>query len=92
MLTFVFSAIPDGQAALSEIRRVLHPQGILALVDACIPDSGNLIARGLGRTWELFGDRMRDEAALMCAVGFEVIERREFGAFHSIRLTVGRKT
>jgi hypothetical protein len=34
---------------------------------------------------------MRDEAALMRAAGLEVIEKREFGAFHSIRITVGRK-
>jgi len=33
---------------------------------------------------------MRDEAALMHAVGFEIIERREFGAFNGLRLIVGR--
>jgi hypothetical protein len=28
----------------------------------------------------------------MRAAGLEVIEKREFGAFHSIRITVGRKS
>jgi hypothetical protein len=61
------------------------------LVDACYPDNGNRIARGLGHLWELFGDQLRDEAGLMCQAGFDVIMRREFGAFNGIRLTVGRK-
>ena len=91
VLTFVFSAIPDGQRTMREFARVLRPDGILALVDACIPADRNLPARFLARTWTLFGDQMRDEAALMRAAGLDVIEKREFGAFHSIRLTVGRK-
>jgi hypothetical protein len=41
--------------------------------------------------WTLFWYQMRDEATLMRAAGLEVIENREFGAFHSIRITVGRK-
>jgi ubiquinone/menaquinone biosynthesis C-methylase UbiE len=89
--TFTFSAIPDGPAAMSEMARVLRPAGLLALVDSGFPGDGNLIGRGLVRVWELFGDFMRDEAALMREAGLEVIERREFGAFDIIRLVVGRK-
>jgi ubiquinone/menaquinone biosynthesis C-methylase UbiE len=91
VLTFVFSAIPDGAAALREMQRVLRPQGVLVLIDACVPSNGNVMARGLGRLWALFGDRLRDEAALMRAVGFHIIECKEYGAFHSIRLTVAGK-
>jgi ubiquinone/menaquinone biosynthesis C-methylase UbiE len=91
VLTFVFSAIPDGAAAMRELQRVLRPDGVLALIDACVPGDHNFAARGLGRLWTLFGDFLRDEAALMQASGLDVIERREFGAFHSIRLTVGRQ-
>ena len=43
------------------------------------------------RLWELGGDFMRDEAALMSQVGLEIVVRREFGAFDSVRLVVGRK-
>ena len=58
---------------------------------ACIPINDHTPARVLARMWTLFGDQMRDEAALMQAVGLEIIEKREFGAFHSIRITVERK-
>jgi ubiquinone/menaquinone biosynthesis C-methylase UbiE len=89
--TFTFSAIPDGLDAMSEMARVLRPAGVLAMVDAGLPGDGNPIGTGLTRLWELFGDFMRDEAELMREARLEVIRRREFGAFNSIRLAVGRK-
>lgn len=91
-MTFVFSAIPDGPAALRQCQRVLRPAGVLALVDAGIPDDGNLPGRFLAHTWTWFGDFMRDEAALMQQAGFKIIERREFGVFNGIRLVVGEKS
>lgn len=90
-ITFTFSAIPDGLDAMCEMARVLRPGGVVSLVDAGVPSDGNPIGVALSRTWELFGDYMRNEAALMREAGLEIIERREFGAFSSIRLVVGRK-
>ena len=90
-LTFAFSAIPDGLAAMREMTRVLRPAGVLALVDAGYPADRNAMGAALARLWELGGDFMRDEAALMRQAGLEVVERREFGAFNGIRLVVGRK-
>jgi SAM-dependent methyltransferase len=89
--TFAFSAIPDGQSAMDEMARVLRPEGILALVDAGYPGDGNRAGQTLARMWELGGDFMRDEAALMRKAGLEIVLRREFGAFNHIRLVVGRK-
>jgi len=89
--TFTFSAIPDGPTALGEMARLLRPAGVLALVDAGIPGDGNPIGTGLARLWTMFGDFLRDEAALMRQAGLEVIERRDFGAFNGIRLVVGRQ-
>lgn len=90
-LTFVFSAIPDGPGAMGEITRVLRPGGVVALVDACDPGPDYRVAGWLARLWEQFGDFMRDEAALMEGAGLDVIECHLFGAFDSIRLTVGRR-
>jgi ubiquinone/menaquinone biosynthesis C-methylase UbiE len=90
-MTFAFSAIPDGLGAMREIARVLRPGGVLAVVDAGYPSDGNRIATALARMWEAGGDFMRDEAGLMRQADFEVVVRREFGAFDHIRLVVGRK-
>ncbi len=91
VMTFVFSAIPDGQTAMDECARVLRPGGILAMVDACIPEDRNLPARLLADLWAWFGDSMRDESVLMRSSGLKVLQKQEFGVFHSIRLTVGQK-
>ncbi len=91
LMTFVFSAIPDGERAMRAFARILRPGGVLILVDACIPNDDNIPARVLARMWTLFGDQMRDKATLMRAAGLQIIEKREFGAFRSIRITVGRK-
>lgn len=91
LLTFVFSAIPDGATATGELARVLRPGGVIVLVDACEPGDGNRIGLWLARQWERFGDSMRDEAALMRAAGLDVIACQEFGPFHSMRVTAGQK-
>lgn len=90
VLTFAFSAFPDGLGTMRELARVLRPGGLVVLVDAGLPSNGNCIGVALARAWTLFGDFMRDEASLMAQAGLVVIERREFGAFDGIRLVVGR--
>ncbi|MEZ4769151.1 MAG: class I SAM-dependent methyltransferase [Caldilineales bacterium] len=89
--TFAFSAFPDGLGVMREIARVLHAGGLVVLVDAAEPDDGNRLGMALARAWEQFGDFMRDEAGLMRQAGLEVVERRNFGAFNSIRVTVGKR-
>jgi phosphatidylethanolamine/phosphatidyl-N-methylethanolamine N-methyltransferase len=91
VLTFAFSAIPDGQIAMNAIARVLRPGGVVSLVDAWDPGADHRVAHWLARLWERFGDYMRDEAVLMRSAGLDVIEQYAFGAFNSIRLTVGAK-
>jgi ubiquinone/menaquinone biosynthesis C-methylase UbiE len=89
--TFALSAIPNGQGAVREMVRVLRPDGVLALVDAGYPADGNPLGKALARLWELGGDFMRDEAALMRQAGLEIVVWREIGAFNHIRLVVGHK-
>jgi SAM-dependent methyltransferase len=97
--TFTLSAIPEGQEAVNEMARVLRRPdpmagrlgGVLTLVDAGYPGDGNMLGTALVRLWELGGDQMRDEAAMMEAAGLQVVVRHEFGVGKSIRLVVGRK-
>jgi SAM-dependent methyltransferase len=98
-MTFTLSAIPAGQQAVDEMARVLRrPErlagrlgGVLALVDAGYPGDNNPLGTILARLWELGGDRLRDEAAMMEAAGLQVVARHEFGVGNGIRLVVGRK-
>jgi ubiquinone/menaquinone biosynthesis C-methylase UbiE len=89
--TFAVSAIPDGLGAVREMARVLRPDGVLALVDAGYPPDGNPYGSALARLWELGGDFMRDEAALMRQAGLEIVVQREIGAFDHVRLVVAHK-
>ncbi len=89
--TFAFSAIPDGAGAMSEMTRVLRPGGLLALVDAGIPASGNLVAVALAKHGNCSAIRCGTKPSLMRRAGLTVVARREFGAFDSIRLVVGKK-
>jgi hypothetical protein len=76
---------------MREMARVLKADGLLIMVDACVPSDGNLLGTGLAHLWEQFDDFMRDEASLMRQAGLVVVQQREFGAFNSIRLVVARK-
>ncbi len=91
VLTFAFSAIPDGSRALREVARVLAPGGRAVLVDAGIPDDRNPMARGLARIWERFGAHMRDEPILMARAGLQVMAREEFGPWRCMRVVVGHR-
>ena len=62
-----------------------------AIVDAGIPEDRNRMALFLARQWERFGDRMRDEAALMESVGLTVVSREEFGPWRCMRVVVGER-
>ena len=88
--TFVLSAISDATAACREMSRVLKPGGKLIIVDAGAAQDGNRVASVLAWLWELLGDYMRDESAMLSQLGLKVT-REDFGPWHSVHVTVGEK-
>jgi demethylmenaquinone methyltransferase/2-methoxy-6-polyprenyl-1,4-benzoquinol methylase len=88
--TFVFSAIPDADAAMDEMVRVTRPGGRVIIVDAGEARDHNAVAHWLAQLWELFGDYIRDEVPLMEARGL-ITQREEYGPWGSVHVTVGTR-
>lgn len=88
--TFVFSALPDADAAMDEMVRVVRPGGRVIIVDAGEASNGNRIAHLLAKTWTALGDYMRDEVPLMEARGLAV-EREEYGPWGCVHVVVGTR-
>ncbi len=88
VLSFVFSAIPDGERAFSEMLRVLRPEGSIIILDAGEADNENYFAHSLAILWEQFGDYIRDERVYMERVGMQ-ITRQELGPGGCVHIVVG---
>jgi ubiquinone/menaquinone biosynthesis C-methylase UbiE len=88
--TFAFSAIPDAEAAMDEMVRLLKPGGRVIIVDAGEAQDGNPIAKVLAKLWEALGDYMRDEVPLMKARGLKV-RREDYGPWDSVHVVVGER-
>jgi len=89
--TMAFTGYPDGKAALSEMRRVLRPNGRLVMIDVGYPRDGNRPGTFITNLWkDQFGDLIRDMDTLFLEFGFEH-SGREIGGFGSIHLWVAEK-
>jgi ubiquinone/menaquinone biosynthesis C-methylase UbiE len=88
--TMAFSGYPDGSKALSEIHRVLKPDGGLIMVDINYPKDKNWLGSQMTRCWMQFGDIIRDMHVLFRETNFEFTEE-EIGAFGSVHLYIARK-
>ncbi len=88
--TFAFSAIPDADAAMDEMVRLLKPGGRVVIVDAGEAKDGNPIAKALAVLWEVLGDYMRDEVPLMASRGLKV-QREDYGPWDSVHIVVGER-
>jgi ubiquinone/menaquinone biosynthesis C-methylase UbiE len=88
--TMAFSGYPNGQRAMSELHRVLRPQGRLVLIDVGYPHDGNRLGSALVGIWKRSGDVIRDMPLLLNSFGFDVYHE-QIGGFGSVHLYVATK-
>ncbi len=88
--TMAFSGYPNGQRAMSELHRVLRPQGRLVLIDVGYPHDGNRLGCMLVGIWKRSGDVIRDMAPLFESLRFDVYHE-QIGGFGSVHLYVATK-
>lgn len=88
---FALTAVPDLDAALAEMVRVVRDGGTVAVVSVGDPDSSRRLTRMATAAWRAAGDIIRDEAAALRNLGLRT-SRRDFGPFGSIHLVVATKS
>ena len=89
--TMAFSGYPDANAAMTELRRVLKPQGRLVIIDVNYPHDDNRLGTTLMETGRSFGDLIRDMRSIFQAFELDATDH-EIGGFGSIHLYLATKT
>jgi len=88
--TMAFSGYPDGVAALTEMGRVLKPDGVLVMIDIDYPKDHNRLGMALTKFWMASGDIIRDIGKLFEELGWR-FQEEEIGGFGSVHLYVAEK-
>ena len=88
--TMAFSGYPDGNKAMSEIRRVLKTGGRLIIIDINYPQNGNRVGKNLINLWILTGDLVRGMKTLFEKFTFDFTDE-EIGGFGTIHKYVAIK-
>lgn len=91
VVTMAFTGYPDGNRAMSELKRVLKVRGRLVIVDVNFPHNrGNWLGMYMAKVWQAAGDILRDMAKLFEEFGLEFTDK-EIGGFGSVHIFVARK-
>ena len=88
--TMAFTGYPDGDKAMSELKRVLKKGGTLLLVDFDYPEDRNLKGSLIVRLWEKLGDIIKDINSLLVKYGFDYKDL-PVGGFGSVHLFIAIK-
>ena len=89
--TMAFSGYPNGPNALSEMKRVLRPEGKLIMIDFSFPPDRNWLGTKVAASMERSGDVLRDMGALFRECELEYSDE-PIGAWNSVHLYLARKT
>ncbi|MDH5399506.1 MAG: class I SAM-dependent methyltransferase, partial [Cyclobacteriaceae bacterium] len=88
--TMAFSGYPNGEKAMSELKRVLRKDGRLLLVDFDYPDNRNVTGYLVVRMMEKFGDIIKNISAILKRYHFD-FTATAIGGFGSVHLFVAQK-
>ncbi len=88
--TAAFSGYPRADIAMSELHRVLKPEGRLVLIDVGFPKDGNWLGHALARFTVATGDILRDMGPIFIRNGF-VFHEELIGGFGSMFLYIAQK-
>lgn len=88
--TMAFTGYPNGDKAMSELKRVLKKGGKLLLVDFDYPKERNLMGYLIIRMWEKFGDIIKDINLLLKKYDFDYKDY-PVGGFGSVHFFIAVK-
>ena len=88
--TMAFTGYPNGDKAMSELKRVLKGEGSLLLVDFDYPRNRNQLGYSIVRLWEKFGDIIKDINSILLHHNFDYKDI-SIGGFGSVHLFIAQK-
>ncbi len=89
--TMAFTGYPDSRKAMSELIRVLKPNGKLIIVDINYPKNMNILGLWLTKFWIILGDVIRDMDKIFNSFNLDYTDK-EIGGFGSVHLYIAQKS
>ena len=85
--TMAFTGYSDSRKAMSELIRVLKPNGKLIIIDINYPNNMNILGRWLTKFWVILGDVIRDMDKIFNEFDLDYTDK-EIGGFGSVHLYI----